>query len=509
MKPASAGPTTTKVDVEALRADLEVSGYTVDGVAESVGAVASAALRREQAVPAALALRGRPEPAAVLARLFLLGEPVRRADLDGALPRLRTDGAVRCGLARAAGEDPADEVRAVVDLSPHAADDAHWWLASDLGEVATGEPLGEDHVLGVGGASATLAQVTIRRPVARALDLGTGCGIQALHATRHAGAVVATDLSARALAFARFNAALAGVEVDLRRGNMLEPVAGETFDLVVSNPPFVITPRRPGAVGHYTYRDGGRAGDHLVRDLVRSVGSVLAPGGIAQFLGNWEHRRGEGWRERVETWLAASGLDGWVIQRDVSDPAEYAETWLRDGGLTPDRSPSAWRAGYEAWLADFADRGVEAVGFGYVLLRRPVEGPATLRRMEELAGAVRRPLGPHLAAALAAHDWLGARDDAAVAAERLVVAPDVTEERHYRPGQADPEVVLLRQGGGLGRAVRADTALAGFVGACDGELTVGQIVGALAALLGVASSDLAAQVFPACRELVGSGFLTP
>ena len=71
----------------------------------------------------------------------------------------------------------------------------------------------------------------------------------------------------RALAYARFNAALAGVALDLRAGSMLEPVRGETFDLVVSNPPFVITPRggatadsgdggRTG-VGEFTYRDGG------------------------------------------------------------------------------------------------------------------------------------------------------------------------------------------------------------------------------------------------------------
>ncbi len=375
-----------------------------------------------------------------------------------------------------------------------------------------GRPLAPDHVLGVGGASTTLARIAIREPVGRALDLGTGCGIQALHAARHAGAVVGTDVAARALAFARFNAELAGVEMDLREGSMLEPVAGEAFDLVVSNPPFVITPRRGGAGDRpgdrFTYRDGGRSGDDVVRDLVTGVGAVLAPGGVAQLLGNWEHRVGEGWRERVESWLAASGLDGWVIQREVSDPAEYAETWLRDGGLTPDRDPAAWRAGYEAWLADFEARGVEAVGFGYVLLRRPASGTVTLRRVEDHDGAVRQPLGPHLAAALRAHDWLVARDDAALAGTRLVVAGDVTEERYLAPGAEDPTVVLLRQGGGLGRVVQADTALAGLVGACDGELTTGQIVGGIAALLEVPASDLAADLLPRVRDLVRDGFLT-
>nr|WP_198526327.1 hypothetical protein [Cellulosimicrobium sp. MM] len=142
---------------------------------------------------------------------------------------------------------------------------------------------------------------------------------------------------------------------------MLEPVAGERFDLVVSNPPFVITPRAAGgALPDYEYRDGGRSGDDLVRDLVTGVGAVLEPGGVAQLLGNWEHRRGVPWDERVGAWLDEAGLDGWVVQREVLDPAEYAETWIRDGGTTPEREPAAWAAAYGAWLDDFAARDVEA-----------------------------------------------------------------------------------------------------------------------------------------------------
>jgi hypothetical protein len=280
----------------------------------------------------------------------------------------------------------------------------------------------------------------------------------------------------------------------------------------VSNPPFVITPRAAEGVPTYEYRDGGRTGDAIVSDLVTSVGSVLAPGGVAQLLGNWEVRRGESWDERVGAWLDASGLDGWVVQRELQDPAQYAETWIRDGGTTPDRDPAAWRARYAAWLADFASRDVEGIGFGIVVLRRPardVPPGARLRRLEEVTGTVRQPLGPAIGASLAAHDRLRHLDDAALAAERLTAAPDVTEERYLRPGDADPQVVLLRQGGGFGRTVQVGTALAGLVGACDGELAVGQIVGALAALLGVDGGALAAELLPEVRGLVQDGLLPP
>jgi len=524
--PGLTSPPSPAGDTAALRAALTASDYTVDGVEDLLGDLASAALRREQTVPARRVLTARSgDPRATLAALFVLGGQQSRAAVDGALPGVGTAGAEALGLVRSAGHDDGDPVRAVVDLRPYAATDAggpvQWWLASDLGELATSRRLAADHVLGAGGASTTLAQVTVRDRVGRVLDLGTGCGIQALHAARHADAVVGTDISRRALDFARFNVALnaAAADVELREGSMLDPVAGERFDLVVSNPPFVITPRGGAAgaavasvLGEFEYRDGGRAADDLVRDLITGVGQVLAPGGVAQMLVNWEHRRGEPWTDRVGAWLDASGLDGWVIERELLDPAEYAETWIRDGGTTPEREPDAWEAAYGAWLDDFAARDVEAVGFGFVTLRRPSDGgtpDGRLRRLEEHHGTLRQPLGAHLAASLAAHEWLAARDDAALATERLVVAGDVTEERYLTPGAADPNVVIVRQGDGLGRGIQASTGLAAFVGVCDGELTVAQIMGALAALLDVGADDLAAELLPAVRGLVRDGFLAP
>ena len=515
----------------ALHADLEGAEFTVDGVADLLGDLAASALHREQALPArralAAAVAGRVprdrDPRATLASLFLLGGEAPRAALDAALPGTGTAGLVRANLVVAAGESDDDAVRAAVELAPYQATDAQgevrWWLASDRSELARGGAIANDHVLGAGGASQTLAQVTVRDQVGRVLDLGTGCGIQALHASRHADAVVATDISGRALDFARFNAGLnlgSTRRFDLRLGSMLEPVEGELFDLVVSNPPFVITPHEgeagravADALGEYEYRDGGRAGDDLVRDLITGVGAVLAPGGTAQLLGNWEHRRGEPWTERVGAWLDAAGLDGWVIQREVLDPAEYAETWIRDGGTTPERDPAAWAAAYGAWLDDFASRDVEAVGFGIVTLRRPASGREPLRRLEEHTGSVRQPLGAHLAASLAAHEWLAARTDEALAAERLVTAPDVTEERYFTPGMGDPNVVVLRQGDGLGRGVHASSPLAALVGACDGELAVGQLVAAIAAYFDVDAAALAAELLPAVRGLVRDGFLRP
>ena len=516
--------------VEKLRADLTTARYTVEGVEELLGPVASDALAREQSLPALRVTAGRDDPLAVLVSTFLLGGLAARTHLEAALPRLGIAGAQRLGLvvtAEGAPDDVAPDdgtahvatpddgescgvFAPLIDLRPYAATDAAgeiaWWIASDLGELATGRVLRTDHVLGVGGASLTLARVTVRSHRARTLDLGTGCGIQALPAARHSDHVVATDIAERALRIASLTAALAGVDLDVRSGSMLDPVTSEGFDLVVSNPPFVITPRAAG-VPEYEYRDGGATGHAVVRNLVTSVRDVLAPGGIAQLLGNWEVREGEDWRDVVGEWLDASGLDGWVVERESLDPAQYAETWLRDGGSTPERDPEGWAGTYGAWLDDFAAREVSRIGFGIITLRRPVAGTPTLRRLEEHTGSVQQPLGPVIEALLAAHDWLESADDGVLAASRLRVAQDVTEERYLTPGHSDPQVVLLRQGGGFGRAVQVGTAVAGLVGASDGELSVGQIVAALGGLLGRSADDVAREVLPAVRGLVLDGLL--
>ncbi|HEX5533863.1 MAG TPA: class I SAM-dependent methyltransferase [Actinomycetales bacterium] len=522
--------------VDALREDLTSAHYTVDVVDELLGPIASRALGREQPLPARRALASRTERAAVLARGFLLGEPLTRRDLDGALPGCRTDGAVALGLVEASGNGPDDVVRAALDLRPYAATDAagtsDWWVASDLGGLATDGALRTDHVLGIGGASTTLAQATIRPHVGRTLDLGTGCGVQALHASRHSARVTATDISTRALRIAALNLALAGVadRVDLRHGDMLEPVAGERFDLVVSNPPFVVTPRRPG-VPAYEYRDAGLVGDEVVRRLVTGVGSVLAPGGTAQLLGCWEVRRGQTWADRLEAWLesareeqAARGdgaLDAWVVQRELQDPAEYAETWIRDGHEPPG---ARFDELYGAWLDDFAARDVEAIGFGLITLRRPAADSAGATahgwtRLEEQYGPVRQPLGSHLQRCLEARDLLAtidaldaggaSHDQAGLLDSRWVVAPDVTEERHLRPGDADPAAILLRQTEGFGRTVRVGTKAAAVVGACDGELTLGQITAAVAVLLGEAEGEVRARVLGVVRDLIGDALLLP
>ena len=373
------GPRTSDL-LARLRDDLAAADFTVAALESLWGADAAAALHRGERVPARRVLdarraaHGASADLATLAELFVLGLPVPAADAEHALPALGVDGAVELGLlggVEATGASAAASVRALLDLRPYAFVDArgegHWWILSDLGEVALGHALGEQHVLGVGGASMTLSGLMLPTPARTVLDLGTGCGIQAMHASRFAERIVATDISRRALHLARLNVELNGIEgVEFRFGSLYEPVAGERFDRIVSNPPFVITPRTPG-VPEYEYRDGGMVGDGIVEAVMRGAAEHLEPGGVAQLLGNWEVRDGEDGLERVRAW--AGPLDHWIVEREVQRGTEYAETWIRDGGTRP--GTAEFDRLYDAWLDDFERRGVREVGFGYVLLRRP------------------------------------------------------------------------------------------------------------------------------------------
>ena len=538
-------PAVTPEQAVSLRTDLTESGWGVETVAALLGGAADAALRREIRLPALRAVRAAlaersdsasPWSVAVLTALFMLGEPVPAIALDAALPRTGAAGAAAVGLV---GEpDETGCVRARVDLRPHeAVDDAgevRWWVASDLGELVTGRALAPDHVLGVGGAGLTLAGLTPRRRVGTALDLGCGCGIQTLYLLRHAEHVVATDISARALAFTAFNAALAGVSVtgapgadpgagaaseadvepgsasgagrlELLRGSLLEPVAGRRFDLIASNPPFVLTPPavREAGLPLMEYRD---AGGPVLPALVAGLGEHLEPGGAAVMLGNWEHYGADSWRDAVSAWIPEE-LDAWVIEREVQDPVEYATMWLRDGGLTPERHAETFDAALGAWIGDFEARGVEGIGFGYLIVHRPESPRGPWRLLEEVSTSGQGVLGPHVAEVLRIRELLSGLDDDAVAALRPVLAPDVTEERHFVPGASEPTVILLRQGGGLGRTVQASTAVAALAGVADSELSVGQIASAVASLTGVDADALRAELVEAVRRLATHGFL--
>ncbi|MDK8301095.1 MAG: SAM-dependent methyltransferase, partial [Actinomycetaceae bacterium UMB1218B] len=167
--------------IACLRSDFDDAGWYVDALKQVVSQRALTALGREQRVPALVELRAQTAPISVLTRLFMLGDTVAGQQLDQALPTCGVAGAVSLGLAQPVADSSSpSRYRATVDLRPYSAvipdvmvsggsdsdstRQLNWWIASDLTSMVTGGALRPDHVLGVGGASTSLLEMTIRKP---------------------------------------------------------------------------------------------------------------------------------------------------------------------------------------------------------------------------------------------------------------------------------------------------------------------------------------------------------
>ena len=137
------------------------------------------------------------------------------------------------------------------------------------------------------------------------------------------------------------------------------------FDLITTNPPFVISPATDRATGWSTATRACPATRSSRRSSARRP-HHLTDGGWCQVVANWAIHRDRPWDERLAGWLA-DDCDALVVQREVLDPASYVELWLKDAGR---HGGPGYLEAYDAWLGWFDEQGIEGVGFGWVNLRR-------------------------------------------------------------------------------------------------------------------------------------------
>jgi len=262
--------------------------------------------------------RRMPEPAAVLARLFVLHDPVTPAEATRALGPLVPF--VDAGLLEVTGDVASSRARLAF-----------------AGELAVfGDKTAEgDGVPPLNGVTPVLARTALpgRRtdaphaPLGAALDLGCGAGAIALALAAVAGRVVATDVNPRALAWTRFNARLNGIgRVEVRLGDGYAPARGERFDRVVSQPPFLA--RRPGAA-RSGFAHGGPRGDELALRVIAGAAAHLTPGtpgtpgGRAVVLADWPLLDAESIDARVRAAIAGAAVGAVVLASPPKNLDEY------------------------------------------------------------------------------------------------------------------------------------------------------------------------------------------
>lgn len=200
---------------------------------------------------------------AALARLFAYRGVVARSTVVASLGDSLVGALVEAGVLVV--ED--DALRARFVLMPF----------EDLYLLSDSLSAGREAVMGPGITTLQLASAMDVRSGDSVLDLGTGAGSLALLAARRGARVAGTDISERAIRLARFNARLNALDVEWYVGDLFAPVAGRTFDRIVSQPPFVVSLETHGS----TFLHGGERGDELAMRVLAEAPTHLAPSGTA------------------------------------------------------------------------------------------------------------------------------------------------------------------------------------------------------------------------------------
>lgn len=441
-----------------LRAALERAGYTAAGLTDLLGGGKPFA-RDLAEIPYHRRLLPDGTALKTIVELFLFGLAVPAEDVSAALAPLTPDRLEAAGLVSLANGD----LQALVDLVPF----GQFLLASDHYEGES-SPSRYDHVAGVSPPARVLADLVVRREVESALDLGTGSGILAVLLARHAKRVVATDLNPRAVAFADFNVALNGLEgIETRQGDLFEPVEGETFDVIVSNPPFVISPDESSG---QLFRDSGMRGDRFCEALVRRLPEFLNDGGLAHVLVSWTHGEDEDWSGPLRAWVAGSGCDALLVHLNSYTPLKHAAEWNR--GLRWDAE--AYTEALDRWLEYYREHGIEAVAWGTVVLRKRAGGDnwvwAESPPTDDMGAA-----GHHVLRVIENRDLLKSLGGPADLLERvLVLADDHRLDRffHFEDGAGVIDRAQLRLDGGFAFELAIDLETVGVLSQLDGRRTL-------------------------------------
>jgi hypothetical protein len=480
-------------DYARVRDVLMSAGYTDGGVVGLIGA--GGAPLGPRRVPPLLRRTAGGSRLETLIRLFIIGVEVPAQSAEAAVSPMTVARWVELGLLRpqGAGVAATTQLRCFQDLV----------VASDWPRPFPGGGLAPDFVMGISTSTLSLASLTIRHPYRRTLDLGTGSGFHALVAAGHSGSVIATDRNGRAVEFAAFNAALNGMaNVEVRAGDLFAPVDGEAFDLIVSNPPFIISPDFK-----HLFLSTELKGDELCQRLARDAPRFLTEGGWCQFLANWAILSGERWDERLAGWFTGTGCDVWVNQRTVQAPDAYAATWIEMEG----NDLEEFTRFFDTWMAYYDEQHIEGVGFGLITMRKRTGAGGNWFWADTLPPETRWAAGDDVERCFLLRDLLERTDDQALLDLVVRLGPDLRLQRGYVVGEDGwrPDSARVAREGGLGYSAAIDEAGAELLGSCAVGRTVRDLVGSVAASVDGPRGDVVAGAVAIVRSLIGCGMLVP
>ncbi len=476
-------------DSRRLRAFFEDAGYTETSLRKHLGAaeLPSRQLRNQARL---VDRTSAPIALNVLLRWFWLANAQSRTDVGDLIPPEMLALMLQSGLLKQQGEA----------LIPKA-----MLLHIDGFLVASDHASGIDNkqmemVLWPNPTSKFLGRFAVRRHSRATLDLGTGSGILSLGASRFSDVVIATDLNERAVSCARFNARLNGIEnIEAMAGDCFEPVKGRCFDLILSNPPFFITPQ-----GDYLFCENPMELDGLCRRLVKEASAYLNQGGYMQMLCEWAQIKGQPWEERVAEWLQDTGCDAWVMKGLTQDPEEYAQLRIRETSQDPTQDA----ASYAGYMSYYRHRGVEAIHDGLIVLRRR-EGKNWVR-IEEVPPTPKGELGEMIVATFAAHDLIqrnGSEEKLLALKPRMASNVRLEQICAQHEGQWRAEALTLRLTSGFPFHMDVQPLVAEFLVTCDGTRTAGEAIQGFANTVNAPVEKVQSECLGIIRKLIERGFM--
>ncbi len=265
------------------------------------------------------------EELALFIKLFLFGELASRVEVERRLEAATLDAFLALDLIRR-GEFDNQSYASPVFLYPVAA----LYIASDRHHRPDGSPFipPPDIVFpAIFAGTLRFLRLLSKRPAESALDLCAGSGIGALTLSRHVKSVVTADITPRATHFASFNKLLNRCDnVEVAQGDLYDAVPGRTFERIVAHPPYV-----PSLGDAMIFRDGGAAGETIIRRLVEGLPHHLRPGGAFFALGLGLDTTEGRFEERARVWLGGAQEDFDILfgLGDEKSPEQVVEDIMK------------------------------------------------------------------------------------------------------------------------------------------------------------------------------------
>jgi methylase of polypeptide subunit release factors len=487
----------TPADPEVLpqfRETLLRAEFTVPAIAALLGSASVTELKSRSARLLYATRSGSAQDTFI--RLFVAGVPVAIEQVRAAVGPALVSALAEAGVLRVSSRTATP----LVGILPH----DELVLAADQPFHSGTSP---DYVPGITDSSVFLELFTIRRPLASAMDFGTGFGLHALRASLHADSVTAVDVNRRALDFARFNAALNGCSnIEFLHGDGFQAVSNRRFDsrqfdLIVGNLPFAITPS-----ARYTYRDSGMRLDDFAHRVIDEAPGLLREGGYCQLLCQWIETKDHDWHDRLQEWFDGSGCDAWVMKNDSLPPDAYAEKWIADTEPGP---PEAASRLFENWMEYYSSEGITAIHSGAIAMRR--RSGNNWLRMDEGPDRACSPFGDAVLRAFAIGDYLRDLDGEALLGERLHVSRGIhlVQRCDWSAGEWRPDGCQLRFHTELEYIANVDQYVSKLVARCTGHRTVRELIQELASETGIPEDRLGPACLQLIRGLIERGFLLP